>query len=103
MGSVRALPSCACVFNVRFSLQYFSEAAYNPESNQRSIEMPAPITEHESRLFDAYRRPRAALPAPQAPTRHREDPEYASVASLAPSRYDVARLAGAPHYLLHDR
>ncbi|XP_047988222.1 rho GTPase-activating protein 21 isoform X2 [Leguminivora glycinivorella] len=80
--------------------RYFSEAAYNPESNQRHIEMPAPITEHESRLFDAYRRPRAALPAPQAP--RREDPEYASVASLAPSRYDVPRLPTTPHHLLHD-
>jgi hypothetical protein len=63
--------------------------------------MPAPVTEHESRLFDAYRRPRAALPAPQAPMRLRDDPEYASVASLAPSRFDT-RL-GASHYLLHDR
>ncbi|RVE54780.1 hypothetical protein evm_000547 [Chilo suppressalis] len=79
--------------------RYFSEAAYNPETNQRPIEMPAPVSEHESRLFDAYRRPRAALPAPQA-ARHREDPEYASVASLAPSRFDP-RL-GASHYLLQD-
>ncbi|KOB77770.1 Rho GTPase-activating protein 21 [Operophtera brumata] len=84
--------------------RYFSEAAYNPETNQqqRQLEMPAPVTEHESRLFDAYRRPRAALPAPQAPIRHRDDPEYASVASLAPSRYDVPRIGGPPHYLLHD-
>ncbi|XP_026742705.1 microtubule-associated serine/threonine-protein kinase 4-like isoform X8 [Trichoplusia ni] len=82
--------------------RYFSEAAYNPETNQRPLDMPAPVTEHESRLFDAYRRPRAALPAPQAPARHREDPEYASVASLAPSRYDVSRLTGTPHYLLQD-
>lgn len=83
--------------------KYFSEAAYNPESNQRPIEMPAPITEHESRLFDAYRKPRAALPAPQVPPNrlHREDPEYASVASLAPSRYDVPRLAA--QHLMHDR
>ncbi|KAJ0180336.1 hypothetical protein K1T71_003740 [Dendrolimus kikuchii] len=81
--------------------RYFSEAAYNPETNQRPIEMPAPVTEHESRLFDAYRRPRASLPAPQVPTR-REDPEYASVASLVPSRYDVGRMPGTPHYLLHD-
>ncbi|XP_073944334.1 rho GTPase-activating protein 23-like isoform X3 [Choristoneura fumiferana] len=81
--------------------RYFSEAAYNPESNQRHIEMPAPITEHESRLFDAYRRPRAALPAPQTPGR-REDPEYASVASLAPTRYDAPRLPATPHHLLHD-
>ncbi|KAI5638497.1 PDZ domain (Also known as DHR or GLGF) domain-containing protein [Phthorimaea operculella] len=79
--------------------RYFSEAAYNPETNQARADMPAPITEHESRLFDAYRRPRAALPAPQAPNRHREEPEYASVASLAPSRY---ALSSAPHYLLHD-
>ncbi|XP_053625421.1 rho GTPase-activating protein 21 isoform X2 [Plodia interpunctella] len=78
--------------------RYFSEAAYNPESNQRAIEMPAPITEHESRLFDAYRRPRPALPAPQA-ARLREDPEYASVGALAP-RLDVPRLQ--QHYLLHD-
>ncbi|XP_075969245.1 rho GTPase-activating protein 23-like isoform X2 [Anticarsia gemmatalis] len=82
--------------------RYFSEAAYNPETNQRPIEMPAPVTEHESRLFDAYRRPRAALPAPQAPARHRDDPEYASVASLPPSRYDMSRLPGTPHYLMHD-
>lgn len=82
--------------------RYFSEAAYNPETNQRPLDMPAPVTEHESRLFDAYRRPRAALPAPQAPARHREDPEYASVASLAPSRYDASRLPGSPHYLMHD-
>ncbi|CAB3251900.1 unnamed protein product [Arctia plantaginis] len=82
--------------------RYFSEAAYNPETNQRPIDMPAPVTEHESRLFDAYRRPRASLPAPQAPARHREDPEYASVASLAPSRYDMSRLSGTPHYLMHD-
>ncbi|KAH9629427.1 hypothetical protein HF086_013341 [Spodoptera exigua] len=82
--------------------RYFSEAAYNPETNQRPLDMPAPVTEHESRLFDAYRRPRAALPAPQAPARHREDPEYASVASLAPSRYDATRLPGPPHYLMHD-
>lgn len=83
-------------------LQYFSEAAYNPESNQRQLEMPAPVAEHESRLFDAYRRPRAALPAPQTPARLREDPEYATVASLAPTRFD-ARLAAPTHYLLHDR
>lgn len=82
--------------------RYFSEAAYNPETNQRPIDMPAPVTEHESRLFDAYRRPRPALPAPQTPARHREDPEYASVASLAPSRYDMSRLPGTPHYLIHD-
>ncbi|XP_026329169.1 rho GTPase-activating protein 21-B isoform X2 [Hyposmocoma kahamanoa] len=83
--------------------RYFSEAAYHPDSNQRTAEMPAPITEHESRLFDAYRRPRAALPAPQAPGRHREEPEYASVASIAPSKYDVPRLTSGSHYLLHDR
>ncbi|XP_026329173.1 rho GTPase-activating protein 21-A isoform X5 [Hyposmocoma kahamanoa] len=82
--------------------RYFSEAAYHPDSNQRTAEMPAPITEHESRLFDAYRRPRAALPAPQAPGRHREEPEYASVASIAPSKYDVPRLTSGSHYLLHD-
>nr|XP_049695062.1 rho GTPase-activating protein 23 isoform X4 [Helicoverpa armigera] len=82
--------------------RYFSEAAYNPETNQRPLDMPAPVTEHESRLFDAYRRPRAALPAPQAPARHREDPEYASVASLVPSRYDATRLPAPPHYLMHD-
>ncbi|CAH2217360.1 jg5668 [Pararge aegeria aegeria] len=83
------------------SLQYFSEAAYNPESNQRVLEMPA-VTEHESRLFDACRRPRLpALPAPQAPLRHREDPEYATVAS-PPARFDVPRLPTTPHYLLHD-
>ncbi|XP_045491359.1 rho GTPase-activating protein 23 isoform X4 [Colias croceus] len=83
--------------------RYFSEAAYNPETNQRPIDMPAPITEHESRLFDAYRRPRASLPAlagPQAPARHREDPEYATVAPATP-RFD-ARLANAPHYIIHD-
>ncbi|XP_045514310.1 rho GTPase-activating protein 21 isoform X2 [Pieris brassicae] len=83
--------------------RYFSEAAYNPESNQRPIEMPAPITEHESRLFDAYRRPRASLPAlpgPQAPARMREDPEYATVAPQ-PQRFD-ARLTNAPHYIIHD-
>ncbi|CAK1552565.1 unnamed protein product [Leptosia nina] len=83
--------------------RYFSEAAYNPETNQRPIEMPAPITEHESRLFDAYRRPRASLPAlpgPQAPTRHREDPEYATVAPQ-PARFD-ARLSNASHYIIHD-
>ncbi|XP_052758248.1 rho GTPase-activating protein 23 isoform X4 [Galleria mellonella] len=81
--------------------RYFSEAAYNPESNQRPIEMPAPVTELESRLFDAYRRPRPALPAPQTP-RHREDPEYASVAPHATTRFDVPRLTGAPHYFMHD-
>ncbi|KAJ8725450.1 hypothetical protein PYW08_003633 [Mythimna loreyi] len=81
--------------------RYFSEAAYNPETNQRPLDMPAPVSEHESRLFDAYRRPRAALPAPQAPARL-QDPEYASVASLAPSRYDGTRLPAPPHYLLHD-
>ncbi|KAL0893638.1 hypothetical protein ABMA27_013802 [Loxostege sticticalis] len=81
--------------------RYFSEAAYNPESNQRQLEMPAPVAEHESRLFDAYRRPRAALPAPQTPARLREDPEYATVASLAPTRFD-ARLAAPTHYILHD-
>ncbi|XP_037295377.1 rho GTPase-activating protein 21-B isoform X3 [Manduca sexta] len=81
--------------------RYFSEAAYNPETNQRPLEMPAPVSEQESRLFDAYRRPRASLPAPQAPAR-RDDPEYASVASIAPSRYDVSRLTGTPHYLMHD-
>ncbi|XP_039746949.1 rho GTPase-activating protein 23 isoform X3 [Pararge aegeria] len=81
--------------------RYFSEAAYNPESNQRVLEMPA-VTEHESRLFDACRRPRLpALPAPQAPLRHREDPEYATVAS-PPARFDVPRLPTTPHYLLHD-
>ncbi|XP_047527565.1 rho GTPase-activating protein 21 isoform X4 [Vanessa atalanta] len=80
--------------------RYFSEAAYNPETNQRPIDMPA-VTEHESRLFDAYRRPRLpALPAPQAPSRHREDPEYATVAP--PSRYDGPRLPTTQHYLLHD-
>ncbi|KAM3963530.1 LOW QUALITY PROTEIN: rho GTPase activating protein at 19D [Aphomia sociella] len=63
--------------------------------------MPAPITELESRLFDAYRRPRPALPAPQTP-RHREDPEYASVAPHAPTRFDVPRLTNAPHYFMHD-
>ncbi|XP_060800369.1 rho GTPase-activating protein 21-B isoform X3 [Amyelois transitella] len=78
--------------------RYFSEAAYNPESNQRAIEMPAPLTEHESRLFDAYRRTRPALPAPQAPARLREDPEYAPVGTLA-ARLDVPRMQ---HYLLHD-
>ncbi|CAH0718827.1 unnamed protein product, partial [Brenthis ino] len=79
--------------------RYFSEAAYNPETNQRPLDMPA-VTEHESRLFDAYRRPRLpALPAPQAPARHREDPEYATVAS---PRFDVPRLPTTPHYLLHD-
>ncbi|XP_059050130.1 rho GTPase-activating protein 23 isoform X2 [Achroia grisella] len=82
--------------------RYFSEAAYNPESNQRPIEMPTPITELESRLFDAYRRTRPALPAPQA-ARHREDPEYASVAPHAASRFDAPRLTGAPHYFMHDR
>ncbi|XP_048479339.1 rho GTPase-activating protein 21-B isoform X2 [Plutella xylostella] len=76
--------------------RYFSEAAYNPESNQR-VDMPAV---EESRLFDAYRRPRPALPAPLAP--RREDPEYATVASLAPPRYDVPRLMPAPHHMLHD-
>ncbi|XP_069365487.1 rho GTPase-activating protein 23-like isoform X6 [Maniola hyperantus] len=81
--------------------RYFSEAAYNPETNQRVLEMPA-VTEHESRLFDACRRPRLpALPAPQAPLRHREDPEYATVAPT-PSRFDVPRLPSSPHYLLHD-
>ncbi|XP_045783862.1 uncharacterized protein LOC123879995 isoform X4 [Maniola jurtina] len=81
--------------------RYFSEAAYNPETNQRVLEMPA-VTEHEARLFDACRRPRLpALPAPQAPLRHREDPEYATVAP-PPSRFDVPRLPTSPHYLLHD-
>ncbi|XP_037869455.1 rho GTPase-activating protein 21 isoform X4 [Bombyx mori] len=80
--------------------RYFSEAAYNRETNQRPLDMPAPVAEHE-RLFDAHRRPRAALPAPQAPLRHRDDPEYASVASIAPSRFDMGRLS-APHYLMHD-
>ncbi|VVD00442.1 unnamed protein product [Leptidea sinapis] len=83
--------------------RYFSEAAYNPETNRRPIEMPAPITEHESRLFDAYRRPRASLPAlaaPQTPSRHRDDPEYATVAPT-PARFDP-RLTNMPHYMLHD-
>ncbi|XP_052737709.1 rho GTPase-activating protein 23 isoform X2 [Bicyclus anynana] len=79
--------------------RYFSEAAYNPESNQRALEMPA-VTEPE-RLFDACRRAHPALPAPQAPLRHREDPEYATVAP-PPARFDVPRLPTTPHYLLHD-
>ncbi|KAL4714118.1 hypothetical protein ACJJTC_008472, partial [Scirpophaga incertulas] len=68
------------------------------------------VSEHESRLFDAYRHRSARLPAPQtqlaqhsphAPhsPRLRDDPEYASVASLPPSRFD-ARMG--QHYLLHD-
>ncbi|XP_041977780.1 uncharacterized protein LOC121732070 isoform X4 [Aricia agestis] len=73
--------------------RYFSEAAYNPETNQK--DMPA-VTEHESRLFDAYRRPPPALPAPAphpAPTQR--DPEYATVAP----RYEP-RLSS--NYMMHD-
>ncbi|XP_068630097.1 rho GTPase-activating protein 23-like isoform X3 [Battus philenor] len=73
--------------------RYFSEAAYNPETNQRP-EMPAPGGEVEPQ-----RRARCSLPAPSTPLAplappppRRDDPEYASVASLPPARY----------YMLHD-
>ncbi|CAG9585741.1 unnamed protein product [Danaus chrysippus] len=88
--------------------RYFSEAAYNPETNQRHSEMPA-VTEHESRLFDAYRRPTAGRHDRPTAVRHdrpttvRHDrpnePEYATVAP--PPRIDAPRLS-ATHYIMHD-
>ncbi|XP_061383499.1 rho GTPase-activating protein 21-B isoform X9 [Danaus plexippus] len=80
--------------------RYFSEAAYNPETNQRHSEMPA-VTEHESRLFDAYRRPTTGRHDRPTAVRHDRpsEPEYATVAP--PPRIDAPRLS-ATHYIMHD-